>query len=250
MKSYAFSNQKGGTGKTSMSVTVAAELAKNHRVIFIDCDPQGNATNWLIGDIDLHNELADYLIDKVALENITIKTPVKNLDLLPTAGLGGRLKLFADGGNAAKNPYCIADLLDELNNSYDYAILDLSPSFGFFERSILIACNEVITPIIPVSFSVDGLKIFSQNLLDAKKAMRSERPIYQRIIVNAIDSRIEQHNTYIESLKNTLTNFNLYFVKVDQIFSKAQNHNMTIQEFSGAKKENLAEFQRIAKDLI
>ena len=250
MKSYAFTLQKGGTGKTSIGVSVAAELAKNFRVALIDCDPQGNATSWLIQG-DLHSELADCFLDSASVESVILKTGVCNLDILPTAGLGGRLKFFAESTEQGKNPFCIADMLDRLSAlKYDFAILDLSPSFGLFERNAVIACDEVITPIIPVNFSVEGLAIFADNIATARKSLRTARPQYKRIVINAIDNRLEQHAEYIEQVTGQMSDFYIYKIRVDPVFPKAQTKKLVIQQMSAAKRETLEEINRLANDLI
>jgi chromosome partitioning protein len=250
VKSYAFTLQKGGTGKTSISVSLAAELAKNFKVILLDCDPQGNATSWLESG-DLHAELADYFLDHTPLQQIIIKTGVERLDLLPTAGLGGRLKMFAESIELGKNPFCIADALDAIGRlGYDYAVLDLSPSFGLFERNTVIACDEVITPIIPVNFAVDGLGIFADNIDTARKSLRVTKPIYKRIVINAIDNRLQQHADYTAQVEKQMTDFTIYKIKVDPIFPKAQDKKLVIQQMTGTKKETLDTIAQLAADII
>lgn len=250
MKSYAFTLQKGGTGKTSISVSLAAELAKNYKVILIDCDPQGNSTSWLVKS-DLQNEFADYFLEHTPLENIILKTDVFNLDILPTAGLGGRLKEFAESTENGKNPFCIADMLDTLSKlNYDFAILDLSPSFGLFERNTVIACDEVITPIIPADFGIDGLGIFADNINTARKSLRVHTPVYKRIVINTIDNRVSEHTEYTKQVAEKMQDFKIYKIPVDRVFPKSQTAKKTLQQMTGAKKETLDVINKLANDII
>lgn len=83
MKTITFALQKGGTGKTSVSIAVAEELAKKHKVIFIDADPQGNASAW-IGPNEIAYEFSDALTGKAPLGQCITKTIVTDLFLLPT----------------------------------------------------------------------------------------------------------------------------------------------------------------------
>ncbi|MBR6298434.1 MAG: AAA family ATPase, partial [Candidatus Gastranaerophilales bacterium] len=84
MKTIAFALQKGGTGKTSTAVSVATELAKKHKVVLIDADPQGNASAWY--NNELTAELSDVLTNKAGIGEALISTGIKNLFMIPTAG--------------------------------------------------------------------------------------------------------------------------------------------------------------------
>ena len=98
MKSYAFALQKGGTGKTSISVSLAVELAsKGKKVVYIDCDPQGNSSSWLLNSFD--HELADILYEKAQVLECVYKSDVENLYVIPTFGVGGELKAWAKKRN-------------------------------------------------------------------------------------------------------------------------------------------------------
>ena len=94
MKSYAFALQKGGTGKTSISVSVAVEMARRgKKVVYIDCDPQGNSSSWLLNDFE--HELADILYDRIPVLECVYQSDLENLFVIPTFGVGGSLKQFA-----------------------------------------------------------------------------------------------------------------------------------------------------------
>lgn len=163
MKSIVFSLQKGGTGKTSISVTLAAQLATIGKTALLDLDPQGNATGWLTRR-NLPGEIAQVLLQQAETADVIMNTDTPNLDLLPTAGLDGQLKMFAETAAAGK-PNCIKHILKDLEGmGYEYAVIDLSPSFGALEKAALIAADEVVTPIMPDYFGVDGLNIFANNL--------------------------------------------------------------------------------------
>ena len=105
MKTIAVSLQKGGTGKTSLAVSIAAELAKTTggKTLLIDCDPQGSSSSWLAPE-NLTAELADVLTKNTALKDTIVKTGFPELSILPSAGLGGSLKVFAET-QAAQKPY-------------------------------------------------------------------------------------------------------------------------------------------------
>lgn len=250
MYTVAMSIQKGGTGKTSLSVTFAAELAKHGRTVIIDADPQGTATSWFNPDA-LDFDLADYFFGKVPAQNLVLKTNVENLDLVPTAGVGGQLKAYSET-TGVSDPFCFKRLLMELANmGYDYAIIDLSPAFGTFERNALTASDEAITPIIPDPNGIDGLQIFISRLQEAKQMMMTDKPLYKKIVINQHNKSIAQHVAYTNMIIESLSaNYQIYRVPVDQAFSKSRAANIPVQDFKDTKAETLETVQKIISDIV
>lgn len=256
MKTVSISLQKGGTGKTSLAVSLAAELARESgAVILIDADPQGNSSAW-IGPELLDYELADVLSAKrddqaVLLENAIIKTALSGLSILPTMGLGGGLKAFEN--SARDNMGCFKPLIKHLAGmGFKYCVIDLSPAFGPIEKAALVASGECITPVMPDAFGLDGLTIFSNNMKDLRGICEDQgipAPDYHRIVINAIDNRIAQHGEVLAKMKEASGDFSLYCLPVDPVFRKGQAAGLAIQELSGAKKETMTELYRLATDL-
>ena len=158
MKTIAIHLQKGGVGKTSITGAIAYEASiKNKKTLIVDADPQGNLTNWFSKNISNKIELASMLYGQ---ENVTPLKIEENLFLLPTSSLSGQLKLYGEN-QLSNEPFVFCDLLDELKqHEFDLVIFDLSPGMSRLEKSVLIAVDEVITPMIPEYFSLDGLEIF------------------------------------------------------------------------------------------
>jgi len=252
MKTIAFSLQKGGVGKTSLSVSTAVELAKNGRTIIIDCDPQGNASSWLLTTAPKW-ELASVLFGKATVQEAIVKTPTENLflDILPTFGLGGELKVYGEN-QAANEPFIFCDLSEQLAAlGYDFCILDLSPGMGRLERAALVSADEVITPMTPEEFSLDGIQIFTNELAKIIKAMK-RGPTHKKIIVNSYNKTIAQHNDIVRRVQDELTAYDRYIIPVDPAFRKAQAEHVPIQELKkehGAKTETIAELSRIGAEI-
>ena len=251
MKIITVALQKGGVGKTSTAVSLAVELAKIGKTIFIDADPQGNATTWL-GIQTMTYEFADLLNGRCNLENCLIESNIKNLSVIPTAGLGGDLKEYSEnkaGGNQGK----IKKTLKEVAKNYDYCVIDTSPSFGNFERSIFYATNEIIAVLQLDEFSKDGLQIFNDRLktfINDNLDEDDPRPLFNKIVFNAKDDRIAQQSIILQQFKPLENHgYKLYVIPVDQAYRKAQSAHITIQEFSGTKKETLETLSELAKDL-
>lgn len=248
-KAIAFHLQKGGVGKTTVSGTLACQSALNgSKTLLIDCDPQGNLSSWFLKDTP-KLELADVLQGKCYSDEAILKVDnVDNLYILPTFGIGGTLKNYSET-KLVDEPFIIQDLVEDLKSSYEHIVLDLSPGLGRLERSALIACDEIITPMTPEVFSLDGLEIFIEELAKLKKNYKS--PVkHKRIIINSFDERIKQHRD-IYRVADESGGFLIFKIPVDPIFRKAQEANRIPQNYKvrgrGMKvltQESLAEITR------
>jgi chromosome partitioning protein len=250
MKTIAIALQKGGTGKTVLSVSLAASLARQDpgRVLLIDCDPQGNSTEWTFSQ-SLNAELASVLLGKCKLKDAIIPSEFPGLSVLPTAGLGGELKVWDEGAGSRK-PFAMREVIKGVAaQGYKFCILDLSPGFGAIERATLVASDEVITPIMPDPFGISGLEIFTKNLADLRTDLETQKPEYRRIIINAVDNRIKQHGEIVETMRNEAAEFKLYVFPVDQVFRRAETEHKSIYDMGTAKKETIEELDRLAAEV-
>jgi chromosome partitioning protein len=257
MKTIAVSLQKGGVGKTTLAVSLAVELAKESgSVVLVDADPQGNSSSWIGPDL-LDYELADVLTAKkeeqsAILEKTVLNTGIPGLYLLPTIGLSGGLKPFEN--TARDRPGCFRGIVTGLENmGFRYCVFDLSPAFGPIEKAALIVSHEVITPVMPDAFGLDGLTIFSNNMKELKNTLEEMglvMPAYSKICINGIDNRIGQHREILTKMREYGETFSLYEIPVDPSFRKGQGAGLTIQELAAAKKETLSALYKLAKDLM
>lgn len=248
MKTITMALQKGGTGKTSTAVTLAAELAKIGKTLLIDADPQGNATTWIAGN-NIQYELADVLNGKQSAKDVLQTTCIKDLYIIPTAGLGGDLREYQKT-KASGAPYAIADMLEPIAQYFDYCIIDTSPNFDPLNESVFMASDEILTVLQFNEFSKDGFTIFTENLQDAKKRLHipSNKALQTKIVLNAKDDRIKQQQDVLGTLQQLENNgFTLFVIPVDQAFNKAQSMHVAIQSLTTTKKDTLQAIENLAK---
>lgn len=245
MKTITIGNQKGGTGKSTISISLAAELAKTKKVVLIDADPQGNATNTLLKDVD--KELANVLYGECMVKDAVVKSDIENLYIIPTFSLSPKLREYKMN-KAASEPFIICDLKEELASlGFDYCIIDTSPAFEALEEDIYQATDEIIPVMLLDLYSLDGFAIF-KNLLEGFQKRKRYIPALKSVIVNNCDSRKAISNQIKEQMQKS--DYKLFIIPSDQSFQRAVNAHMPVQYIKGTKKEVLAELENLAKEVM
>lgn len=159
-----FLNFKGGTGKTSLSVAYAYRLAEmGHRVLLLDLDSQGHATQNLgySGD-KVERTLYDVLVDRVPLTDVILDTPLAELDLVPS-NLGMTTVDLALMPMAARE-HRLKRALETVSDRYEFVVMDAPPSFGLLNLNALIAADDLLVPVLPDFLSFHGLKLLFETL--------------------------------------------------------------------------------------
>ncbi|MDR2501210.1 MAG: ParA family protein [Treponema sp.] len=232
MHSIVFHIQKGGTGKTSCAGNTAAGFARRgYKTVLIDCDQQGNASSWFLTS-PIDRELADVLTGAAGAAGALVEI-APGLSILPAAPLDGNLTAFAETG-LIKNPKAFEFLVVGLAAlSFAYAVFDCSPSFSQLERAVIGSADEVITPLTPEYFSMDGIEIFTKELARIRKAMRRNIK-HDKIICNMINRSFSHHGAFYENLKKL--NYRIFPVPQDTRIPKAQVFHQSIYDFDPKTK--------------
>ena len=153
----AIANQKGGVGKTTTAINLAASLAHTTRkILLVDCDPQANSTSGLGLLLDSAGPtLYDLLIGDRQAASVRISTEVNNLDVIPASRdlVGANVELVDAEGRETR----LRDKIDTIRNDYHYVLLDCPPALDLLTLNALTACDSVLIPIQCEYFALEGV---------------------------------------------------------------------------------------------
>ena len=188
-KIISFSNQKGGVGKTTSAVNVAASLGVlGYKVLLIDLDPQGNATSGVgISKKSLKYSINDVLLGDVSAAEATIVTAFDNLSVIPAniALAGAEYNLYQDGGTES----IMKDALAPIKDKYDYIIIDCPPSLSMLTVNAMVASDGVIIPMQCEFYALEGLSQLTVTINKIKSNFNSNLNI-TGILITMYNSRL------------------------------------------------------------
>ena len=219
-KVISVSNQKGGVGKTTTSLSLAASLGViEKKVLLIDADPQGNATSGIgINSDDFNKSSYDVLLNQCEINDSIIKTKSPNLDIIPA-----NIDLVAveiELVDTNKREYMLTKMIDKIKNDYDFIIIDCPPSLGLITMNALTASNSVIIPIQCEYYALEGLGKLLNTIKGIQKVHNDKLEI-EGILLTMFDSRLRLSNQVKDDVKKHFG---------DMVFSTIIPRNVSLGE--------------------
>lgn len=251
MRKIAFANQKGGVGKSTSCINIAAILGNmNYKVLVIDLDPQGNCTQGFgfnENELQEKNTVYDVLINEISIEDSILNTKYKNVDLVPAYIVLANAEL--ELASVMSRETILQNALIDSPMDYDYILFDLPPNLGLLTLNGLAASSEVVIPIDVGVFAISGINQLVKIINMVKRKINQDLDI-TGILLTKVDGRT---NLSKEMQANLAEIFG------DKLFKNVIHSNIKIAEaqreqipicYYDKNSKGAIEYAHIAKEIV
>ena len=254
-KIIAFVNQKGGVGKTTSSINLAASLGLlGKKTLLIDLDPQGNSTTGVgVNKGEVESSVYELLVDETEINKVIVKTKFKNLYVIPAsinlAGVDMELMEMSRSLDNFVPQLQLKKYLSEISNNFDFIILDCPPSLGLITMNALAASNSVIIPVQCEFFALEGIMQLLNSIMIAQKKLNPSLDI-EGVLLTMLDNRTNLGVEVVEEIKSYFKE-KVYDTIIPRLvrLSEAPSHGKPIHAYD-PKSRGTEAYINLAKEVI